>query len=291
MNLAVAIVSLFCYCEPTMKIHECEASSSQILSGDGQEGREEVSQEDHAGAAGEDAKGPKKKNYNFVDRTGIRYGMLMVLFQDDGVSKHRRTFWRCRCDCGKEITTEGNYLSSGHRKSCGCLRENQTPPHLIPEPKSGTKHIPLTGGKWAIIDEDDFERISVHKWCASGKYAHRGFSPSKYKRSSVLMHVQIFGNPPKGMEVDHKNRNGLDNRKSNLRFATKPQNGWNSGISARNTSGFKGVSFHKQQKKWAAYIVKHGKRTFLGCFKQKEDAALAYEVASRKLHGEFSRTV
>jgi hypothetical protein len=97
-------------------------------------------------------------------------------------------------------------------------------------------------------------------------------------------------NPPKNRVVDHRNNNGLDNRRENLRIATKGQNVCNSIKTRRNTSSkFVGVSFDKRSGLWHAYITHCRKRKFLGYFKDETDAAHAYDVAAKKYHKEFAR--
>lgn len=96
---------------------------------------------------------------------------------------------------------------------------------------------------------------------------------------------------PKGMEIDHINRHGSDNRWSNLRLATVAMNQWNTGKTVRNTSGFKGVSWHAANEKWEARMQVNGKTKWLGYFEQPEQAHDAYRKASTNEHGIFSRTV
>lgn len=90
--------------------------------------------------------------------------------------------------------------------------------------------------------------------------------------------------------IDHINTNKADNRPCNLREATKSENQWNRSISARNTSGRKGVSWDRQVKKWRADISPSRKHRCLGHFDEIEDAALAYRLAAEQEHGEFART-
>lgn len=91
-----------------------------------------------------------------------------------------------------------------------------------------------------------------------------------------------------GQKVDHINRNTLDNRKSNLRFVTQSQNMMNAVIRKTNTSGFKGVCFVSREGKWLATIWKDGKQKWLGYFKDKKDAAQAYNKAALELHGQYA---
>lgn len=93
---------------------------------------------------------------------------------------------------------------------------------------------------------------------------------------------------PKGMVVDHINHNGLDNRKANLRIATFSENRRNSRKAKDTSSKYKGVSWHKNNKKWHAGININGRRKHLGSFDDEIQAAKAYDEVARKYHGEFS---
>lgn len=106
----------------------------------------------------------------------------------------------------------------------------------------------------------------------------------------MYLHRLIMGEP-EGLEVDHRNGDGLDNRRQNLRVATHAQNLANQRLSAANTSGFKGVSFDRTRpnKPWAAYIKHGGRKLFLGRHETREAAAAAYDAKARELFGEFAR--
>jgi len=98
------------------------------------------------------------------------------------------------------------------------------------------------------------------------------------------MHRFILKNIPKGLEVDHINHNGLDNRRCNIRIVTSAQNKWNS----RFASSFKGARFHKDTKKWEASIRHNGKRIYLGSYKTIKEANSAYKKAKLQLRGLLS---
>lgn len=156
------------------------------------------------------------------------------------------------------------------------------------------KEIALTRGKVAIVDDDDFKRLGQYKWCAfpayGNWYAGRSIRSNikNRKQEFVLMH-RIIMNAEKGMQVDHKNGNGLDNRRCNIRFCSKTENQRNKRILKSNTSGYKGVYLDKRTGKWYAQINVCYKKRRLGLFDTKECAALAYNNAAKELFGEFAR--
>lgn len=95
--------------------------------------------------------------------------------------------------------------------------------------------------------------------------------------------------PPKGTQVDHRNGNGLDNRKWNLRICSHAQNNMNRGKQKNNMSGYKGVSWHELGKQWMAHIKIHGEETYLGLYPTKEETALAYNKGAKVYYGEFAK--
>jgi hypothetical protein len=153
------------------------------------------------------------------------------------------------------------------------------------------RRIPLTRGKYAIVDPEDFERLNKHKWSANKNantfYARRTKRTGK-KILSIMMHRQIL-HPPAHLFVDHINHNGLDNRKANLRLATYAQNSYNRIYSRKSRSSkYTGVSWRKQAKKWAVVVGYNNKNIFIGYFKDEIQAAKAYDKAAKKYHGEFA---
>lgn len=153
------------------------------------------------------------------------------------------------------------------------------------------KKIPLTQGKVALVDDEDFEELSKYKWhahkqCGGTFYAGRNQKLANGKYRYIHMHKEIM-NTPDDMHTDHINHNGLDNRRENLRVCTSSQNMMNRLKHSNNTSGFKGVSFHSRDKKWQAGIRLNTKRIHLGYFTDKLSAIMAYREACVQYHKEF----
>jgi len=156
------------------------------------------------------------------------------------------------------------------------------------------KEIELTNGRVAFVDDEDFDRINQYRWywkqghgTISG-YALRMSSARHGRRRELRMHKEVLG--LSGDQIaDHINGNGLDNRKENLRICSKAENARNVPKYRNNSSGFKGVSWCHEQKKWRAIIGVNGRLVHLGRFTTKEDAARAYNEAAKKHFGEFAR--
>lgn len=160
--------------------------------------------------------------------------------------------------------------------------------------------FPLTRGLSALVDVADLPLVADIAWsavpgCAGGRstfYAvhseRSGLTPSG--TLNTRMHRLILGLVRgDGILVDHRNLNGLDNRRSNLRICTRQQNQWNKTMLSTNRSGFKGVYFHRISGRWSARIQMDGRSAYLGLFDTPEDAAAAYNEAACRLHGEFAR--
>jgi hypothetical protein len=154
------------------------------------------------------------------------------------------------------------------------------------------KEIQLTQGQVALVDDEDFERVSQYKWRAQKAnrvkrlkfYVVSGQSPSL-----ILLHRLIVG-APKSAVVDHISGDGLDNRRGNLRLATHAQNMRNSAtvLLTHNSSGFRGVSWCKNQNRWRTRLAVDGNLMHVGYFTDKLEAAKAYNEAAKKYHGEFA---
>ncbi len=151
------------------------------------------------------------------------------------------------------------------------------------------KQIPLSQGKFALVDDEDYDWLMQWKWFFSARYAKRTINKSKKhnieKTSNFFMHRAIIV-PPLDLFADHIDGNGLNNQRSNLRIVTKSQNRGNSKRALSNESSkYKGVFFAKDRNKWRAKIG----RTHLGAFETEVDAASAYDDAAREYWGRYAK--
>jgi len=150
------------------------------------------------------------------------------------------------------------------------------------------KEIELTRGKKALVDDEDYDWLNAKKWYAE-KFTHTYYA--RKRENNILISMQnIILNVSSPLRVDHIDGNGLNNQRSNLRIATHRQNMINIGKRRKNpTSKYKGVSFDKSRNKWTASMGVNYKCISLGRYNTEEEAAIAYNEAAKKTHGEFAR--
>lgn len=212
--------------------------------------------------------------------------------------------WLCRCKCGTERVVAEYLLTNKGRKticSCGCSTKE-----MIKERKNSGKPKPnryeITDGYATFytnrnepfyVDLEDIEKVVGHAWCKNGS----GYLSATINRKTILLHRYLM-DCPDDMVVDHigGSETKHDNRKSNLRLATRQQNAMNLKKHVANTSGYTGVYYNKQTQKWVAQIgigiyENTGKKhcMYLGSYDNKEDAIIARKQAEDKYFGEFSR--
>jgi hypothetical protein len=249
-----------------------------------------------------------------LDLANTRFGMLTAIRPVIRFGKQIK--WYCKCDCGADALVVRSNLTSGHTKSCGCLGQLRPVEYQINYIKhhketkkdnrqerinrcfqelrdvavsggSKIKTIPLTKNSFTIVDDDDYERLNKHKWfCTDKGYAARIFR-SKGEQHTQYMSRVIMGEPI-GVEVDHINRNPLDNRKCNLRVVTRQQNAINSSTNT-HTSQYRGVHWCWNDRKWRSGIKVNGKNIHIGYFKSETEAATEYNRKAIELHGDFAR--
>jgi len=154
------------------------------------------------------------------------------------------------------------------------------------------KLIPLTQGKFAMVDDADYEWLNQWRWYAvcfvSGGWYVRHNNMSKTKTQTETMHALIMCNNPEGLYIDHKDGNGLNNQRSNLRFATMAENNRNRKLQKNNMCGYKGVQV-RESGNFRCRIRVCGILINIGTYSHIENAARAYDTAAIKYFGEFAK--
>lgn len=156
------------------------------------------------------------------------------------------------------------------------------------------KSIPLTRGKFALVDDEDFEELSKYSWQATKSKHSKNFRATRRtpggrfdKRYYVAMHRMVLNINDSKIQIDHIDRDPLNNQKSNLRICTNSQNQQNRKKQLKCSSKYKGVSLDKRRRKWYSYI-RTEKLKSLGYFHSEIEAAKAYNEAAKKYFGEFA---
>jgi len=204
-----------------------------------------------------------------------------------------RAFWayglsRLILICNKKESSEGKYFVIEPKACCSNYKTGRKVPHgtKYPSEDDDAKFIPLIRGGFAIVDGDDYAKLAEYKWyCEHNCNTSYAVRSKNHKR--IYMHRQIL-NAPNGKVVDHKDGNGLNNLRSNLRLCTKTQNMRNRRPWLSCSSRYKGVSWDKSSKKWRARITFNGKKSHIGQFDDEVEAARAYDREAKELFGEFA---
>lgn len=156
------------------------------------------------------------------------------------------------------------------------------------------KEIKLTQGKVTLVDDEWYEYLNQWKWCYSKwDQANTGYAVrtdgKRPNRQTIRMHSIIMGGISDDLEIDHRDGDGLNNQKYNLRLCTHAGNMMNAQRRKDNTSGYKGVGWSKHAHKWMARIRINDQYKNLGYFSTPEEAACAYNKAAQETQGDFAR--
>ena len=146
------------------------------------------------------------------------------------------------------------------------------------------KKIELTQGRFALVDDEDYPRLIQYKW-----YYNNGYAKTWYKGKRIRMH-RLITNASRRVQVDHRDHNGLNNQKSNLRLCSQKQNNRNVRQGKNNTSGYRGVTVEPSTGHYRPNIYKDGKAISFGHFKDIHHAALARDLWAVDMYGEFAST-
>lgn len=217
---------------------------------------------------------------------GEKFGKWTVIEKaEDYVSPQgiHKPKWKCLCSCGGTKNIFQAVLKNGKSTSCGCVHKGFSIKIIehkeFAEVFKYSRHVEYAR---FLIDSEDIWIMKKYKWNINSN----GYASAKVNGKNIRLH-RLLMNPPKGMDIDHINRNRLDNRKENLRICTRTQNLRNMSMRG-GSSKYKGVSFFKSRGKWESYINYKGKRIKLGYFKTENEAALAYNKKAFELDSEFA---
>ena len=229
-------------------------------------------------------------------KIGDEFGRLRIVSKTNERAKNGSVYWNCICSCGNDVFVKviSSQLKNGHTKSCGCLKreldslkikyinDNNLKRYVIKlneyETDGDITYILLNDNKKAIIDTSLLEKISNYTWT---KYTN-GYCYNV--KSGILLHRFIMDVTDQTILVDHINHNKLDNRRENLRLATRQQNSFNSKPINGKT---KGIYQDSNSGKWVSQICVNGKMKHLGKFYDKNDAILARVEEEKKSQGEY----
>ncbi len=153
------------------------------------------------------------------------------------------------------------------------------------------KKIPLSQGQFALVDDKDVDRLKSYNWYAlrvpHGFYVICNIKKDK-KTTTMSMHRFLL-NAPDGVDVDHKDHNGLNNQRANIRLCTRSQNMMNQRCGQKNEASiFKGVCASNRGKPWRAKLRIGRNHVSLGNYATEEEAAMAYDEGAQELFGEFA---
>lgn len=218
-----------------------------------------------------------------IDISNQKFGRLLVKEYDSQKQK-----WRCICSCGRECFVTGSNLRGG-QQSCGCLnRELLLKRNSIKKLNSYTIYDNYYVGYDSndnefYFDLEDYDKIKNYTWLVR----QNGYVETTINNKSIKQHRMIM-NSPDDLDIDHINGIRNDNRRRNLRMATKSNNNKNRKININNTTGAKGVR-KLPSNNYCSTIQCNGHRITIGTFKTIKEAADAYDKKAVELFGEFAR--
>lgn len=231
---------------------------------------------------------------------GKRFGKLVVVDKADSLfyknEKYKSGFmeirrWKCKCDCGNFVDVRGSRLCQGITQSCGCLRKERARKanhekftRNYYEEKEDYLVGYTTDNRQFYIDKEDYDLIKDYHWYFDDKgyvVAHDYINDKK-----ILIH-RLITNFEYDI-VDHKDKHPENNRKNNLRTASRSENAMNSKLSKKNKSGVTGVCWDKRNSVWSAFISINGKQKWLGRFNCKEEAIKARLEAEHEYYKNFA---
>lgn len=228
------------------------------------------------------------------DLSGKKYGRLSVI--GTAPKQGRHIMWMCLCDCGNVVKVRNDHLLKGETKSCGCWiaertaqRNRENAKKIVYEIHNDCAVGKFVSGEEFYVDVEDLHKISDKAWSLTKKgYLRHMYRDENNNTRSYSMHQYILGVVGKKVQVDHIDRNKMNNRKSNLRICDSFGNARNRGERKNNTSGFTGVIYKKSENKWYASFSINKKRKYIGGFDDFKDAVIARYRAEQEYYGEYA---
>lgn len=223
------------------------------------------------------------------DLIGKKFGRLTI----KGMIRQGKTiFYDCLCDCGTEKIVRKSEITRGSTKSCGCLTRDRA--KLLNKKYNKWRFVDniaigtTSTGIDFYIDLDDYENCKNICWHTNhGKQTEDNYIYGSKDKKQFPLHQFLLGKV-EGLVVDHINHNTMDNRRKNLRMVTLSENAMNQRIKSNNTSGVKGVRWHKATQKWQVDITVNQKQIYLGVYENFDEAVKVRKQAEEKYFGEYS---
>ena len=240
----------------------------------------------------------KKEHPKYLDKGYKKNRLTVINVVEFSKIKNKKavkpSWWKykCLCECGNITYTTKQSLCAGNTQSCGCAQhdaivctgKSNKKINKIEINKDVMKIFFFNTSNYAIIDTEDYTKVKEYCWYNTPNgYARASM---KFGKGNITLHRIVMGSPK--ADIDHKNRNKLDCRKSNLRLATRANNCTNINVKKNNKSGYTGVRKAHTFNKWVAYITNNKQRIYLGTFKKKQDAINVRCEAEIKYFGEFA---
>ena len=235
----------------------------------------------------------RKPDSTLEDLSGDTYSNLTVISYF-GMNSKKQRVWVCQCTCGDQVNVITNHLRKGVKKSCGCLLK------IHPKGESQNKEEAIKyAAKLITYDAESghlYWNVNISKFIKAGRRVgckgsggYRYLTMHNYRILEHRLCWWIVHNKFPD-QIDHINGVRSDNRLCNLREANNSQNNMNRPRQSNNTTGYKGVSYHKQTNRFHAVIRARGVTKSLGYHKTAEEAFEEYVKAAKELHGEFANT-
>lgn len=228
---------------------------------------------------------------------GRKFGRLLVV-KEFGRNKRGGRLWECICDCGNKQISPTGELNNGSVRSCGCLKDEQRKKKKLNKYKFEDDYVIGYASNKNLefyIDKDDYELINGHTWYINSK----GYVATRAKKENdessiytmflhrLIMNLEKTDNYHKE-EVEHIDRNPLNNRKNNLMIKKHSENMLNKSKYKNNTSGITGVNWSKSKQKWTVRVYKDRKVAYFKEVKDFDEAVRLRLTAEKEIFGEHA---